>query len=138
MKLPLSSSQDVPPDSLHLIITPEGMTFENNKIIEFEMTAALLDSAGDGGYILKKSDLAEDGRQIRPLYDALLKAKDQAELLRAKSKARDEAGNPLPFDGVLAIQADKRVQYDTIRKIMYTAATAGFKTFRLLALKKES
>lgn len=136
LKLPLSASQDIPPDSLHLIITPEGMTFENNRIVEFEMNAASLDEAETGGYTLRRADLAEDGRQIKPLYNALMEAKDKAELLRAKSKARDAEGNPLPFDGILAIQADKRVNYDTIRKIMYTGATAGFKTFRLLALKR--
>jgi len=95
-------------------------------------------SETEAKYALKAKDLAEDGRQILPLYEALQKAKDKAELLRAKSKARDAEGKPLPFDGVLAIQADKRVHYDTIRKIMYTGATAGFKTFRLLALKRES
>ncbi len=137
LKLPLSASQDIPPDSLHLIITPEGMTFENNRIVEFEMNAASLDEAETGGYTLRRADLAEDGRQIKPLYNALMEAKDKAELLRAKSKARDAEGNPLPFDGILAIQADKRVNYDTIRKIMYTGATAGFKTFRLLALKRD-
>lgn len=138
LKLPLSASQDVPPDSLHLIITPEGMTFENNRIVEFELSAGSLGaSEEEATYSLKAADLAEDGRQIKPLYAALTKAKDQAELLRAKSKARDAEGNPLPFDGILAIQADKRVHYDTIRKIMYTGATAGFKTFRLLAMKRD-
>lgn len=138
LKLPLSASQDIPPDSLHLIITPEGMTFENNRIVEFELSAGSLGaSEEEATYSLKAADLAEDGRQIKPLYSALVKAKDQAELLRAKSKARDAEGNPLPFDGILAIQADKRVHYDTIRKIMYTGATAGFKTFRLLAMKRD-
>lgn len=139
MKLPVSGSQDIPPDSLHLIITPEGMTFENVRIVEFDLGAGALGaSEKDAQYALRSKDLAEDGRQIKPLYEALLKAKDRAELLRAKSKARDAEGKPLPFDGILAIQADKRVHYDTIRKIMYTGATAGFKTFRLLALKRET
>jgi hypothetical protein len=112
------------------------MTFENERIVEFELNSASLGS--DASYSIRKTDLAEDSRQITPLYDALVKARDRAELLRAKSKARDDGGNPLPFDGVLAIQADKRVHYDTIRKIMYTAATAGYKVFRLLALKRET
>jgi biopolymer transport protein ExbD len=136
LKLPISSSQDLPPDSLHLIITPEGMTFENERIVEFDLNPSSLDS--EATYSLRAKDLAEDGRQIQPLYEALVKARDRAELLRAKSKARDEKGEPLPFDGVLAIQADKRVHYDTIRKIMYTAATAGYQVFRLLALKRET
>ena len=135
LKLPISASQDLPPDSLHLIITPEGMTFESERIVEFSLSSNSL--GGEASYSIRPTDLAEDGRQIRPLFDALVKARDKAELLRAKSKARDEKGEPLPFDGVLAIQADKRVHYDTIRRIMYTAATAGYKVFRLLALKRE-
>ena len=72
LKLPISGSQDLPPDSLHLIITPEGMTFENERIVEFELTSASLDS--EASYTIKKTDLAEDSRRITPLFDALVKA----------------------------------------------------------------
>jgi len=136
IKLPVSASQDIPSDSLQVIITPEGMTFESERILDFIQTEAALGST-EAGYAFKNSDLDEEGRRIVPLYDALVKARDKSELLRAKSKARDENGNPLPFEGTLAIQADKRVQYDTIRKIMYTAATAGYRMFRFLAIKRE-
>ncbi len=137
LKLPISVSQDVPPDSLQVIITPEGLTFENERIVDFVQSAA---AAGDSesGYTLKGGDLDEGGRRIIPLYDALMKARNKAELLRAKSAARDANGQPLPFEGVIAIQADKRVQYDTIKKIMYTSGSAGYKVFRFLAMQKET
>jgi biopolymer transport protein ExbD len=137
MKIPISSSQDMPPDSLQVIVTPEAITFEGERVLEFQKLPGDAGSTEDG-YSFKPTDLSEGNRQIRPLFDALVKARDKAELLRAKSKARDAQGNPLPFDGILAVTADKRVQYDTIRKIMYTAATAGYKVFRFLALKKET
>jgi biopolymer transport protein ExbD len=136
IKIPYSTSPDVPPDSLHLIVTPEALTFENERIMDFVQTADSVAGA-EPTYTFKQGDLAEDGRQIRPLFDALVKARDKAEFLRAQSKARDAQGNPLPFDGVLAIQADKRITYDTLRRIMYTAGTANYKIFRLLALKLE-
>jgi biopolymer transport protein ExbD len=137
IQIPISKSTDEPSDSLEVIITPENLTFENEKILEFIQTASSAGST-DADYEFKKQDLDEGGRRIVPLYDALMKAKDKADLLRSKSKARDAQGNPLPFEGILAIQADKRVQYDTIRKIMYTAAAAGYKTFRFLAMKRDS
>jgi biopolymer transport protein ExbD len=137
LKLPMSATMEVPPDSLQVIITPEGLTFENERILDFVQTAAEAGSL-EAGYAFKQSDLDEGGRRIIPLYDALLKARDKSELLRAKSKARDNEGNPLPFEGTLAVQADKRVNYDTIRKILYTAATAGYKVFRFLAVQRES
>lgn len=138
LKLPLSASQDVPADSLHVIITPEAITFENERIVEFLQSGA--GSLGNSGasYSFKAQDLDEGNRRILPLYDALIKARDKSELLRAKSKARDVGGKPLPFEGVLAIQADKRIQYDTLRKIMYTAGAAGFRVFRLLAMRRDS
>jgi biopolymer transport protein ExbD len=137
IKIPISKSVDEPTDSLEVIITPENMTFENEKILEFTQTASSAGSA-DSDYEFKKQDLDEGNRRIVPLYDALMKAKEKAEVLRSKSKARDDQGRPLPFEGILAIQADKRVQYDTIRKIMYTAAAAGYKTFRFLAMKRDT
>jgi biopolymer transport protein ExbD len=137
LKLPISISPDMPPDSLQVIVTPESITFEDQKVVEFVQNAADLGSS-EASYQFKKSDLdPSEPNQIVPLFGALEKAREKAELLRAKSKARDEEGKPLPFEGVLAIQADKRVNYDTIRKIMYTAATAQYRTFRFLAQKKE-
>lgn len=136
IQIPISNSQEIPGESLQVIITPEGLTFENERIVDFVLTAAAAGSS-ESSYTFKKTDLDEENLRIIPLYDALIKAKDKADLLRAKSKARDENGQPLPFEGTLAIQADKRVRYETIRKIMYTAAAAGYKTFRFLAMSRE-
>lgn len=137
IQIPTSASVEDARDSLQLIVTPEAMTFENERIVEFVKTATDA-GAASGGYAFKTTDMDEGGRRILPLYDALMRAKDKSELLRAKSPHRDEKGNPLPFDGVLAIQADKRIEYDTLRKVMYTAGTAGYKVFRFIARKKDT
>jgi hypothetical protein len=119
-----------------VIVTPEGITYENQRILDFSQDANQV-GASDISYAFRKNDLDEGGRRIIPLFDALTKAREKAEVLRAKSKARDEQGQPLPFHGILAIQADKKIRFETIRRIMYTAASAGFKTFRFLATRKE-
>jgi len=136
LQMPISLSQDEPRDSHQVIITPEGITFEGQRIMDFVQTEAQA-GATQGQYSFNKTDLGEGGRLVLPLFDALNKAREHSELLRAKSKARDAEGNPLPFDGILAITADKRVQYDTIRKIMYTAGAAQYKIFRFIAQRKE-
>ncbi|OFZ55508.1 MAG: hypothetical protein A2428_08105 [Bdellovibrionales bacterium RIFOXYC1_FULL_54_43] len=137
LQLPISGSLDSPTESLQVIVTPESMTFENERILDFVMTSGSIGGPETAVYKFKATDLDEGGRRIVPLYDALMKARDKAELLRAKSKTRDPEGKPLPFEGILAIQADKQIQYETIRKIMYTAATAGYKVFRFLAMKRD-
>jgi hypothetical protein len=100
-----------------------------------------MDSAASGTsqaqYNFKPTDTDENGMRLLPLYDALVKAREKAELLRAKNPARDANGNPLPFEGILAITADKRIKYDTLRKIMYTAGASGYKVFRFIAQRKE-
>jgi biopolymer transport protein ExbD len=139
LKLPTSGSIDPTPDSLQVIVTPEAITFEGARVLEFQVSAGGIGDS-EATYTFNGKDLDPKERNLRivPLYDALLKAKEASEVLRQKSQARDAEGKPLPFDGVLAIQADKRVRYDTIRKIMYTAAAAGYKTFRFLALKRDT
>jgi hypothetical protein len=137
MQLPISASQEAPPDSLLVIITPEAITFENQRVVSFVKSGD--DLGADGAdYRFEPRDLDEGGLRIPALYDALLKARERAELLRAKSRARDEStGAPLKFEGTLAIQADKRIHYDTLRKIMYTAGAAGYQVFRFLAAKRD-
>lgn len=137
LQMPISASKDEPTDSLQVIITPEGITFEGNRIVDFAQSG---DSAGatEGTYELATDSLDEGGKRIVALFNTLVEAREKSELLKAKSPVRDTAGNPLPFDGILAVTADKRIQYDTLRKIMYTAGAAGFKVFRFIALKKET
>jgi biopolymer transport protein ExbD len=136
LKLPISSSQDSPKDSLQVIVTPAFMTVDDERVLDFVQTAG---SAGsqDAGYAFKNSDLDEGNRRILPLYDALVKSREKTEILLTKSKTRVD-GKPIEFEGILAVQADKRVKYDTIRKIMYTAGAAGYKVFRFLAMKKDT
>ena len=137
LKLPISNSQDTPNDSVQVTITPESMTVETERVLDFLQNAANVGSK-EAPYDFKKTDLDEGGENIVPLYDALIKAKEKTELLQAKSKARGPDGKPLPFEGILAVQADKRVRYETLRKIMYTAAAAGYKVFRFLATKRDT
>lgn len=135
LKLPYSSSQDSPNDSLQIIVTPEFMTVDNERVLDFLQVAGNVGS-NESNYSFRPSDLDEGGRRIIPLYDALVKAREKTEILLAKSKSRVD-GKPIAFEGILAVQADKRVKYDTIRKIMYTSGAAGFKVFRFLAMKRD-
>ena len=137
LQMPISSSPDEPRDSLQVIVTPEGITFEGNRILEFAQDVASAGST-EGSYKFGANDLDENGRRIVSLFNTLVAAREKSELLKAKSPVRDAQGNPLPFDGILAVTADKRIQYDTLRKIMYTAGAAGFKVFRFIAMKKET
>jgi biopolymer transport protein ExbD len=127
IQLPLSKSQSLPSDSLHLLVTPDAILFEGKKVVEF----------GPAVYQFKADDLAEENRLVVKLLDVLTRKRIEIENMKVKSVLRDEKGNPLAFHAVIAIQADKSVRYDVLRKIMYTAGVADFRIFRLLAARQE-
>jgi len=135
MELPESRSKELPAETPHIVVTPKGVYFNENLVMEFVQSSSLEESAPE--YIYPSEFLDEGGSRIIPLYDALVKDKERSELLRAKSQARDEQGQPLPFDGVISFQADKTVTYQTLQVVFYTAAAADYRQFRLVAKKKE-
>jgi len=137
LQMPISMTPEEPRDSDQVIITPEGITFGDKRIVDFVVTGDPAAKA-DVAYAFNENDLKEGGKLITPLFDVLVKAREKSELLKAKSPIRDAQGNPSEFPGILAITADKRIQYDTVRKIMYTAGAAGYKVFRFIAQKKET
>jgi biopolymer transport protein ExbD len=136
IKLPTSLSQEVPNDSVAVIVTSDSLTVGNERVVDFAPSTENTENK-TASESFKESDLDEGGRRIVPLYDALVKEREKTELLLAKSQSRLD-GKPLPFEGILAIQADKRVKYKTLRKIMYTGAAAGYQVFRFLAMKRDS
>ncbi len=137
LELPASMSANYPADSHQVIVTPQSITFEDERVLDFAQTEADL---GDSKplYRFRGSDVDEGGNRILPLYDVLVRAREKAEASRQIHAAKDAQGNPAPFEGVLAIQADKGVRYDILRKIMYTAGSAGFRVFRFVAMQKDS
>lgn len=136
LSLPQSTSPDYPSDSPQIVITPESIVVEDQRIMDFVQTTADLEG-GKPAYRFKGTDLDEGGKRIIPVYDALVKAREKAELTRARSAVRGADGKPLPFDGALAIQADKAIEYDTVKRVMYTAGAAGYRVFRFIAMQRD-
>jgi len=133
LKLPISYSTSEPRDSLQVIITSEGITFEGKRLVDFQTPVA----SEDQSYQFSTKDLDDGGRRIVPLFDALVQVKQQTEMLRAKYPLKDSAGNTIGFDGIMAITADRRVPYDTLRKVLFTAGAAEFRVLRFIAQRRD-
>lgn len=147
IQLPISTSEAVPEDALNLVIEPSGILLDSQQVVAFSTPASSptpngIPNVKPSGYLLNAQDLGDQGRKILPLFDALEKSRENAELLMNKASWYQKDGDTKKsvrpeFKGVLTIQADKSVQYDLIRKIMYTAGSAKFKVFKFIAVKKE-
>jgi biopolymer transport protein ExbD len=70
----------------------------------------------------------EGGRRIVPLYNELVKIKEtikQSEMLSPQAKK---------FSGIANLIVDKSLKYSYLKRVMYTAASAGFKEFKFVVL----
>lgn len=125
MEIPLSASEQTPPDSLQIIVTREGITFENQALVKFSSPSQI-----------PTTELDDRGLRIIPLFNALAEARHKTEILKARSANTQSPSSDRPFMGAVAITADAKVEYDVLRKIMYTASSSGYQVFRFLALRK--
>lgn len=144
--LPTSSAEEIPPDSVNLVVDPAGITFDGTKVVDFKIPPGVEPKAETATYEIEKHLMADGGRRILPLYDAMVKSREKAELLMSKAKwvvpAAGAAGEktvvPPKFQGIVIIQADKAVRYELLRRIMYTAGAARYRIFKLVSISKES
>jgi biopolymer transport protein ExbD len=70
----------------------------------------------------------EGGRRIVPLYNELIRVK---EIIKQSEKLSPEA---VKFSGIANLVVDKTLKYSYLKRVMYTAASAGFKEFKFVVL----
>ncbi len=73
----------------------------------------------------------EGNRRIVPLYSELVKKKEE---IKAMAQQVPQAK---PFSGVTNLIIDKSIKFNYIKKVLYTAAAAGFKEYKFIVLGEE-
>jgi biopolymer transport protein ExbD len=89
--------------------------------------------------------LLVEGQPILTIED-MMKGEDiivpeLAQILGDRRKATEriaQNSTNITFKGDVVIEADKKIQFRMLQRIMYTCGQAGFSNFSLLVLKKES
>ncbi|MBI3557780.1 MAG: biopolymer transporter ExbD [Deltaproteobacteria bacterium] len=149
IQLPNSMAMEAPPDAANLILEPTGLVLDGEKILEFLNPPASVPSpdgglpiirAADATYEIEKHQLRDGNRMITPLFDALVKAREKLQFVQSTQtfvNKDNQVTKPPKFNGTLIIHADKTIAYKVLRKVMYTAAAAEYKTFKLITVKKE-
>ncbi len=108
LSLPSSTTQTAPVEALKLMVTKDGIYVDDKVIVQIQ-----------DGVVPKTALDPQDAKFIKPLFDAL---NAQAE----KSKTIAKKNETVQFDGKLIFQGDKDLNYQTLRKVMYTASIAGY------------
>jgi biopolymer transport protein ExbD len=116
--LPSSNSQDINTSGVVVQVSPSTIWVDDQVILDKENPQG---RAYDYG-----------GRRIIPLFNELVRKKG---LIKQVEKAAPEAKK---FSGVVNLIVDKTIKYSEIKKILFTAAEAGYKSYKFVVLGEEN
>lgn len=116
IELPTSKSQSLNTSGIIVQVSPTTIWVEDKIVLEAQ-----------------KDTLAEDrtGRRIIPLFNELVKRKEIIKQIEKSSP------NAKKFSGVVNLVVDKTIKYSYIKKLMYTAAEAGFGKYKFVVMTQE-
>ncbi len=79
-----------------------------------------------------QEQLYDDGnRRIIPLFDELVKKRESFEQLFRTIENASE------FKGMVNLVVDKEMNYTELKRVMYTCAVAGYRTYKFIVLENE-
>ncbi len=115
LKPPISTTRLTPKDTVAVTITPKHVLVGDKPKVELENGQ------------LRPSDLA--GRLVVPLDQALKKEVEKLKTIE------ERGGNP--FSRELTVIGDKRIQYDLLMSVLYTAGQNELENYRFIVIQKE-
>lgn len=118
ISLPTSNSLDINTQGV-VVQVAESKIWVDDQII--------LNKEEDTGRIYDRG-----GRRIIPLFNVLV---DKKNLVKQIEKATPEAKK---FSGVVNLIVDKKIKYSDIKKVLYTAAEAGYKSYKFVVLGQDN
>ena len=116
--LPSSNSQDINTAGVVVQVSPTTIWVDNQVILDKEETQGKVYDYG--------------GRRIIPLFNELVNKKN---LVKRVQKTSTEAKD---FSGVVNLIVDKTIKYSEIKKILFTAAEAGYKSYKFVVLGEDN
>lgn len=123
------------------MVIPEGITLPNSTSKNINKPGVQIQVSPskiwvDGKEVLSSENMPgrvydQGGKRIIPLYDELVKIKEQVKNLAAQTEKANE------FSGTANLVVDKTLKYSYVKKLMYTCAEAGFQKFQLVVLGEQ-
>ncbi|MCT4643255.1 MAG: biopolymer transporter ExbD [Bacteriovoracaceae bacterium] len=120
---------------------PKGIELPNSQSDSINTPGVLIQVSKDTIWVDSKTVLDtqtlpkviydQGGRRIVPLYNELVKKKEEIKLLQKQTKEAKK------FSGIANLVVDKSLKYSYVKKVMFTAAAAGFKEYKFVVLGVE-
>ncbi len=112
LRLPESTAQKPPETASVIVVTRDWILLDGNKVTRTQDVAAA------------KSVL------IKPLHDRLVQLRRLTEKIASLSP-------DMQFTGNIAIQGDKAIPFEVLKKIMYTCGSVGYNNMLLAVTRKD-
>jgi hypothetical protein len=123
--LPSSSALNPPTPALQLVVTKSAIMLDDKEI------CAIVN--GD----ISRKDLHSDGVTIVKLAQALNEQRTKSEFFRRANSDDPKKEAEKSFAGTIVMQADKSLQFNLLKKVIYTAGITDFVMLKLAVIKKE-
>jgi len=114
---PLSTTRSTPRDTVAVTITPKNILVGDRAVVDLV------------GGAIPRSQL--QGRLVLPLDRALKKEVD-------KLKYIEERNSAAPFSHEMSVIGDRRIPYDLLLTVLYTAGRNELENYRFVVVQKES
>jgi len=115
IKPPISSTRAVPKDTVAVTITPKDI------LVGDRLVVTLQNGQVPPGQL--------DGRMVKPLDQALRREVEKLKQIAARNPAA-------PFSKELSIIGDRKIPYDLLLTVLYTAGQAELENYRFVVLQK--
>jgi biopolymer transport protein ExbD len=114
------------PDSDSITLNNPGVMIQVSKDKIWVDTKTILDVETS-----PKRVYDEGGRRIIPLFNELIKKKEQI------TNMAKQVPQAKKFSGIANLIIDKSLKYSYVKKIMYTCAAAGFKEYKFVVMGEQ-
>jgi biopolymer transport protein ExbD len=113
---PISTTRATPKDTVAVTITPKGILVGDKRVVELQ------NSNVPPRYL--------DGRRVVPLDQALKKEVDKLRYIAARNPSA-------PFNHELSVIGDRKIPYDLLLTVLYTAGQNELENYRFVVIQKE-
>ncbi len=117
IELPKSGSESINTPGVLIQVSKDTIWVDSKTVLDTETLPKIIYDQG--------------GRRIVPLFNELVKKKEEIKNL---SKQSDKVAK---FGGIANLVIDKSLKYSYVKKVMFTAAAAGFKEYKFVVMGQE-
>lgn len=126
LQLPVSSSLMPPKLAVNVIVSQRQILVDGEPVLMLEEVA----DEKTGQMVAQIPADAKRGPKIVDLYDKMVAKAEQAKRLGERAKSEE-----FDFKGQVLLQCDKRLPWEIVRDVMFTAGQAQFGEFRFVVIK---